>query len=95
VLEAEGKAPTCMVTQRQAVQRMVCYWQQNRPNMPYEEYIACGVKDVVTYPVLADGEFPMRGSLRPQVPAAVDDLRPVVEVRLVVSRAAGSSRRGC
>jgi hypothetical protein len=41
-LEAEGKDPTCTVTQRQAVQRTVGYDRRNRPYMRYDEYLACG-----------------------------------------------------
>jgi hypothetical protein len=41
-LEAEGKDPTCTVTQRQAVQRTVGYYRRNRPYMRYDEYLACG-----------------------------------------------------
>jgi hypothetical protein len=41
-LEAEGKDPTCTVTQRQALQRTVGYYRRNRPYMRYDEYLACG-----------------------------------------------------
>jgi hypothetical protein len=41
-LEAEGKDPTCTVTQRQAVRRTVGYYRRNRPYMCYDEYLAQG-----------------------------------------------------
>ena len=41
-LEAEGKDPTCTVTQRQAVRRTVGYYRRNRPYMHYDEYLARG-----------------------------------------------------
>jgi hypothetical protein len=41
-LEAEGKDPTCTVTQRQVVRRTVGYYRRNRPYMHYDEYLARG-----------------------------------------------------
>jgi hypothetical protein len=41
-LEAEGKDPTCTVTQRQAVQRTVGYYRRNQPYMHDDEYLARG-----------------------------------------------------
>lgn len=41
-LEAEAKAPTCTVTQRQAVRRTVGYYRRNQPYMRYDEYLAQG-----------------------------------------------------
>jgi hypothetical protein len=41
-LEAEGKDPTCTVTQRQAVRRTVGYYRRNRPYMCYDKYLAHG-----------------------------------------------------
>jgi hypothetical protein len=41
-LEAEVKAPTCTLTQRQAVRRTVGYYRRNQPYMRYDEYLAQG-----------------------------------------------------